>query len=179
MTIGDSPRENLSQRNGSSYVPHPASQLDPAQNSATPADGIVLPPSLSHGAPFPSEFDWTQTWADILRRAAQTPNGITHVLANGEERSQSYADLYTQAYRTATGLAASQLAPGTPVVLQIGDRPDFLATLWGCLLGDYVPVPLAIAPPLAANTGKATALDNALQLLNKAAILTSATTPPI
>ncbi|MEO1209607.1 MAG: SDR family NAD(P)-dependent oxidoreductase [Cyanobacteria bacterium J06638_20] len=175
MTIGDSPRENLSQPNGYSQAPHPHSQLNQPQTLAT-VDGIVPPPSVSHGAPFPSGFDWAQTWADILRCAAQTSNGITHVLANGEERSQSYAALSTQAHRIATGLVASQLAPGTPVLLQIGDRPSFLAALWGCFLGSYVPVPLAIAPARTAEPGKPTALDSALKLLGKAAVLTSTTT---
>ncbi|MEU9210283.1 amino acid adenylation domain-containing protein [Streptomyces sp. NPDC048415] len=104
------------------------------------------PPSLSEGPPLPEPAP--ATLDDALLRATQAgPGGeVVHVRADGTEVRRGYASLYAEATRVLGGLRAHGLAPRDAVILQCDDNEDFLAALWGCLLGGFVVVPLTVPP---------------------------------
>lgn len=104
-----------------------------------------MPVSLSWGGPL--ELDPELSLSAALARAArQVPrHGITHVTSDGREDFQSYPALLAEAERARLGLAAAGVAPGAALVLQLETSRALLTTLWGCLLGGVVPVPLPLA----------------------------------
>ncbi|MYQ65269.1 MULTISPECIES: non-ribosomal peptide synthetase [Streptomyces] len=84
-------------------------------------------------------------WAQALVRSAQRPHGeVVHVHADGSEHRRDYASLITEASRVLGGLRRSGLRPGDRVILQCDASEDFLAALWGCILGGFVAVPLTV-----------------------------------
>ena len=56
---------------------------------------------------------------------------------------QSYGSLLEDAWRIAGGLGASGCHPGSAVALLLERPHDFLPAFWGCVLGGYIPCPLA------------------------------------
>ncbi|MGW0601634.1 amino acid adenylation domain-containing protein [Streptomyces sp. NPDC002776] len=84
-------------------------------------------------------------WAEALRRAAAQDRGdIVHVHADGSEHRRTYASLIPEASRVLAGLRRAGLRPGDQVILQCDATEDFLAVLWGCVLGGFVAVPLTV-----------------------------------
>ncbi|XIG79721.1 non-ribosomal peptide synthetase [Streptomyces sp. SGAir0957] len=84
-------------------------------------------------------------WAQALVRAAERPDGeVVHVHADGSEHRRDYASLITEASRVLGGLRRAGLRPGDQVILQCDASEDFLAALWGCILGGFVAVPLTV-----------------------------------
>ncbi|MEU6774136.1 amino acid adenylation domain-containing protein [Streptomyces sp. NPDC046759] len=121
----------------------------PAPEAAGTAPDPTAPPSLSEGPRLPEPE--VSTLPEALRRAAQAgpQGGIVHVRADGSEVHRGYAGLYAEATRVLGGLRARGLAPGDRVLLQCDDNEDFLAALWGCLLGGFTVVPLTVPPSYA------------------------------
>ncbi|MEP0910770.1 SDR family NAD(P)-dependent oxidoreductase [Leptolyngbya sp. GB1-A1] len=132
---------------------------------------LMIPLSCSDGEPLPADLDYSKggivshrlQLPDLLLRASETEKGVLYVLPDQSCQFVSYAELLTQAQRVLAGLRSIGLQPQDPVVLQISDRLDFLPCFWGCLLGGFVPVPIAVAPNYRADHSKAIALLEALR----------------
>jgi acyl-CoA synthetase (AMP-forming)/AMP-acid ligase II/thioesterase domain-containing protein len=80
-----------------------------------------------------------------LRAARFCPDGRILGINAGTKGADvlSYASLLEDARRIAGGFRASGCFPGSPVVLLLERSFDFLAAFWGCVLGGYIPCPLA------------------------------------
>ncbi len=128
--------------------------------------------AIAHGESLPEDFDVSITLPEVLEKAAQETTGITYLQQDGSEVFQSYAELLRQAKCILGGLKALGLQPQDQVIFQLQHHPDFLATLWGCWLGGFVPVPLAIAPSYTPDNSKANLLYHAWQLCDRALIIT-------
>jgi acyl-CoA synthetase (AMP-forming)/AMP-acid ligase II/NAD(P)-dependent dehydrogenase (short-subunit alcohol dehydrogenase family) len=104
-------------------------------------------PAMSDGGSLELADDAPRLLADTLMRAARSeaPNGIVYVEANGVETCQTYGSLLHEARSVLSGLRASGIRPGEPVVLQLARHRDFIPAFWGSVLGGFVPVPLAPA----------------------------------
>ncbi|NMG20605.1 SDR family NAD(P)-dependent oxidoreductase, partial [Brasilonema bromeliae] len=98
---------------------------------------------------------------------------IIYIQRDGNELFQSYEDLLTQAQRINAGLKKLGLQPQDKVILQIKNPQDFIPAFWGCILGGFVPVPLAIAPTYSQVNNAVNKLHNAWQMLEKPIILAS------
>ncbi|HEY9644938.1 MAG TPA: hypothetical protein V6C88_01140, partial [Chroococcidiopsis sp.] len=120
----------------------------------------------------------TRTLPQMLQRAAQTANGIVYVQPDGGDRVQSYRDLLEQAQRVQAGLRSRSLPPGALVILQLRDPQAFLTALWGCWLGGWVPVPMAVAPDYGTDTSKTAVLRHGLTLTAHPVIVTEAELQP-
>ncbi len=86
--------------------------------------------------------------ADILLHAAETwPDaGVCWASDKGSVFSfQSYTSLLEVAQRALGGLQSHGLRPGDRVVLFIDDPGEFVPVFWGCVLGGFVPCPVATA----------------------------------
>ncbi|HEY5833414.1 non-ribosomal peptide synthetase [Streptomyces sp.] len=90
----------------------------------------------------------TRSVADLLLLAAERhpESGVLYHLGGapaGGSRLQSYPELLEEAREVLTGLRARGLQPQDKVVLLLERPQEFLAAFWGCLLGGFVPVPMA------------------------------------
>ena len=165
-------------RTRGAIAPHPGLPAPPrgASSTARPslADGGELPPV---GAAEPNVL------ADVLCRAAiggrRARRGLTYASADGSERYQSYADLLGYAEQMLAGLRAMGLEPGARVLLLLPQHRDFLPSLWACVLGGFVPVPLATPSRYDQDGPALEALRGAWQVTRPAAILVGGATAPI
>lgn len=106
------------------------------------------PPAISEGGVLWSNPDAPELLVETLTRAAESrgEQGLIYVEADGSERRQSYPDLLAAAERLLGGLRAQGLAPGDRVILQLERHQDVLGVFWACVLGGFLPVPLAVPP---------------------------------
>lgn len=85
--------------------------------------------------------------ADILLRAAERhPSGGLHVISGeGEEASKfiTYPALLEDARRILGGLRAYNSASGSKVAILLEGAGDFIPAFWACVLGGYIPCPVA------------------------------------
>ncbi|MFC4036190.1 amino acid adenylation domain-containing protein [Streptomyces polygonati] len=134
-------------------------------------------PALSEGPPLPEPS--VRGWAEALTRAAAKPHGeIVHVRADGGETRRSYAALAEDASRVLAGLRHRGLRPGDRVVLQCSDTEDFVAVLWGCVLGGFVAVPLTVPLTYAAPSAALSKLEGIWRMLDRPWIVASASDAP-
>lgn len=97
--------------------------------------------------------------------------GITHVTADGEEDWQTYADLWEEAERALGGLRAAGARRGDRVLLLLSSGREFLASLWGCLLGGLVPAVLNAPSNLARDSEPGRKLHHVWRLLDRPLLL--------
>ncbi|MFF8092951.1 amino acid adenylation domain-containing protein [Streptomyces sp. NPDC016675] len=115
------------------------------------------------------------SWAEALRRAAERGRGdIVHVHADGSEHRRSYAALIPEASRVLAGLRRAGLRPGDQVILQCDATEDFLAVLWGCVLGGFVAVPLTVPASYDTPSAALTKLEGIWRMLGRPWIVCSA-----
>lgn len=115
------------------------------------------------------------TVAELLLRAAHDHpgHGIGYL---GDDlgsapRTQSYADLLTEATRLHRALRARARRPGRVVALLLEEPGDFLPALWACLLGGFTACPLTL--PRQAPQRWAAQLRDVADLLDDPLVLTS------
>lgn len=120
----------------------------------------------------------TRTIADLLLRAAENHPGSGLLYARGDAGPdgswlQPYPELVDEARRVLTGLRARGLAPRDNVVLLLERPQEFLPAFWACLLGGFVPVPMA---PLGGDPERwAAQLGHVNTLLDRPLIVTTET----
>lgn len=110
----------------------------------------------------------------LRRRAGQTDRGVTYVQREGHEEFQSYAELWREARCVLAGLRAQGLNQGDRVILQIDSLRNHFTTFWGCVLGGFTPVTVAVAPSYSDKNGVVNKLWNTWRLLKGPLIITSA-----
>nr|WP_245873205.1 non-ribosomal peptide synthetase [Streptomyces phaeoluteigriseus] len=149
-------------------MPEPASA-----DSIGSAAQMSAVPALSEGP----ELDEPSVsgWAHALRRAAELDRGdIVHVHADGSEHRRGYASLIPEASRVLAGLRRAGLRPGDQVILQCDVSEDFLAVLWGCILGGFVAVPLTVPASYDTPSAALTKLEGIWRMLGRPWIVCSA-----
>ncbi|CAM1360110.1 putative Long-chain-fatty-acid--(acyl-carrier-protein) ligase [Tenacibaculum litopenaei] len=78
-------------------------------------------------------------------RASDSTNGIRFIKGSTEEMFVSYADFFDQCKKFLYVLQSKyELKKGSEVIIYEDDNFKFLRCFWACLLGGFVPVPLAI-----------------------------------
>ncbi|MFJ7149032.1 amino acid adenylation domain-containing protein [Streptomyces sp. NPDC100445] len=134
-------------------------------------------PALSEGPP-PAE-PAVPGWAQALVRAAERGHGdIVHVHADGSETRRDYASLVAEASRVLAGLRRAGLRPGDQVILQCDATEDFLAVLWGCVLGGFVAVPLTVPASYSSASAALTKLEGIWRMLGRPWMVCSAPLEP-
>ncbi|MFF3936052.1 amino acid adenylation domain-containing protein [Streptomyces phaeofaciens] len=170
--------EDLAEELGRVHAGPPRTEA-PAERGAPDADAVPdeRVPAFSEGAPLPEPS--VSGWAEALTRAAGRPRGeIVHVRADGSETPRSYASLVAEASRTLAGLRAHGLRPGDKVILQCSDTEDFVAALWGCVLGGFVAVPLTVPTSYTTASAALTKLEGIWRMLDEPWIVASAAEAP-
>ncbi|NEE45178.1 AMP-binding protein, partial [Streptomyces sp. SID8455] len=142
-----------------------------------PVDRPAAVPGLSEGPALPEPS--VPGWAEALLRAADRSEGeIVHVRADGSQTRRSYAGLIPEASRVLAGLRRRGLRPGDRVILQCDDTEDFVAVLWGCVLGGFVAVPLTVPVSYATASAAVTKLEGIREMLDRPWIVASAAGEP-
>ncbi|KUN00172.1 non-ribosomal peptide synthetase [Streptomyces yokosukanensis] len=144
----------------------------PARRTTRPApDGdtrtaVGTRPALSEGPELTEPS--VSGWAEALLRAAERAQGdIVHVHPDGSETRRDYASLIPEASRVLAGLRRAGLRPGDQVILQCDAGEDFLAVLWGCILGGFVAVPLTVPASYGTPSAALTKLEGIWRMLGR------------
>ncbi|MET9604176.1 amino acid adenylation domain-containing protein [Streptomyces sp. NPDC006512] len=161
---------------GRRYLPATTTRTRAEDPAAGP--GAHAAPALSEGPPLPDPG--VSTWAEALVRAAgRGPHAeIVHVRADGTETRRSYTSVIAEASRVLGGLRALGIRPGDTVVLQCEDTEDFVAALWGCVLGGFVAVPLTVPPSYTTPSAALNKLEGIWRNLDGPWVVTSRTHEP-
>ncbi|MFF0209240.1 amino acid adenylation domain-containing protein [Streptomyces althioticus] len=150
-------------------LPDRSAAAAPAARAAE-ASGV---PAVSEGPDLAEPS--VPSWAEALRRAAARGRGdIVHVHADGSEHRRTYASLVPEASRVLAGLRRAGLRPGDQVILQCDVTEDFLAVLWGCVLGGFVAVPLTVPASYDTPSAALTKLEGIWRMLGRPWIVCSA-----
>lgn len=128
------------------------------------------------GVPVRENVDEITNVADLLVHAAREHprSGIWLLTGPAIEDGVllSYSELLANARHVLGGLRAHGLRPGDRVLLVLEHPADFLPVFWGCMLGGFVPCPVA---PLRADPARwAARLDHLDELLERPLLVSSA-----
>jgi acyl-CoA synthetase (AMP-forming)/AMP-acid ligase II/NADP-dependent 3-hydroxy acid dehydrogenase YdfG len=142
----------------------------PGETGRPPADLDGGPLHVPQGAP--------ATLQEALRAAAElAPGKGTIYLRDGHgEVLQTYPELLAGAERVLAGLRAAGLRPGDAALFVFDDNRDYLTAFWACVLGGFVPTPVAVAPTYDAPNEVNRKLRGAWNLLGRPVLLTDAAT---
>ncbi|GAA0585762.1 amino acid adenylation domain-containing protein [Streptomyces crystallinus] len=165
--------EEATESTGRLYIGSSGARTQAAEHTSG-ATAATAVPALSEGPELPEPT--VGSWAEALRRAAGGgPHAeVVHVRADGTETRRDYASLVEEASRVLGGLRELGLRPGDQVILQCEDTEDFLATLWGCLLGGFVTVPLTVPVSYATASAPVAKLEGVWEMLHRPWMITSA-----
>ena len=123
-----------------------------------------------------NKLDDPQNLTDLLLRSAdQHPSRGLRYIGRGSidtSRHQPYPELLDTALRLLGGLQRRDLPRGHKVALLLTRQEDFLPAFWACVLGGYVPCPLA---PVESDAQRwAAQLEHVNALLDRPLFLTDA-----
>ncbi|MER6136974.1 SDR family NAD(P)-dependent oxidoreductase [Streptomyces sp. NPDC001815] len=162
-------------------------ELDPAAPAPAPPAGPAPAAPRAHqatsqlyGGDLHIPQGGARTLQEALRQAAaQAPDkGTVYVRAGREPQFQSYAELLTEAEHVLAGLRAAGLEPGDAALFQFEDHRAYMTAFWACVLGGFVPTPVAVATTYTAHNETNRKLRNAWDLLERPTLLTDAATAP-
>ena len=133
------------------------------------------PAAIATGPSLILDDDAPATLSAALERSAKrTPDhGITYIHRDGTDRFQTYPELLTEARQILSGLQDLQLRPPAKLIFQFDDNADYIPAFWGCMLGGYVPVPVAIAPAYEPGNAVVEKLINTWRHLESPVVLTN------
>ncbi|SES73464.1 type I polyketide synthase [[Clostridium] polysaccharolyticum] len=82
---------------------------------------------------------------EVLKELSMTQKGITLVTADEQKKRITYHDLWNRSGCIKEELAKRGLKKGTEAIILCEDNECFLYSLWACILGGYIAVPLDIS----------------------------------
>jgi acyl-CoA synthetase (AMP-forming)/AMP-acid ligase II/NADP-dependent 3-hydroxy acid dehydrogenase YdfG len=138
----------------------------------------MSPAAIAYGGDLPAAPGLPHTLQEALRRAARGERGITYVRAGSSVVEQPYAELLHDAQRVLRGLRGLGLRPGDPVLFQVDDHRSFFTAFWACVLGGFLPSPVAVAPAYREDNAVTSRLWNVWRLLGRPVIITDAALRP-
>lgn len=132
-------------------------------------------PALCHGKAFNLGAFNVTTLAQALRVAAQQDDdrGICYLQDDDQPCWQSYSVFWNVVRRITTGFREHGLRPQNMVMILLEHNQDFLQIFWGCILGGFVPIPMAAAPNHQPGSNFARKLLNIWEMLERPLIVTS------
>ncbi|HEX5113571.1 MAG TPA: SDR family NAD(P)-dependent oxidoreductase [Pseudonocardiaceae bacterium] len=157
-------------------VADPPHATDPPMGE--PPDTADRPLADVDGGPVPVPDGAPATLQQALRVAVETaPDKGTIYLTEGQpDVMQTYGELLADAERVLTGLRAGGLRPGDAALFVFADNRDYLIAFWACVLGGFVPTPVAVATTYRTPDEANRKLRNAWHLLDRPVLLTDAGT---
>jgi fatty-acyl-CoA synthase len=80
----------------------------------------------------------------LIKAASLSDKGINFVSGESDSGFYSYKELFASAKDVSSQLKQLGVRRGGEVILQLDNNHEFLTVFWACLLGGYIPVPLAV-----------------------------------
>lgn len=80
----------------------------------------------------------------IISLKQENNSGIIFSDSSTQECFISYANLFNLSRSLLSDMQKTDLEIGDEIVFQISDNKKFIVTFWACILGGYIPVPVAI-----------------------------------
>ena len=149
-------------------VAQPAGEQKDLQSNAS----AERPLAISHGGQLQRAEQLPCLLGETLQRAAREhPDHGLRTLVDGSQQFLSYPELLARADCLLSGLRRAGLVPGDKVIFQFVDHQDFLIAFWACVLGGFVPAPLA--PSHEGMDSAAGKLQNAWKILDARLVLTT------
>lgn len=130
----------------------------------------ALAPVESHGPPLPA-LRWPSLGAALVACADKEPTHGVRFLAADGDRFMPYSALLDAALRMLGGLRADGAKPGDAVILLLTEQQAFLTGFWACVLGGFVPVPIAAPPVWEPDHAGALKIINVWKLLGQPRVL--------
>jgi acyl-CoA synthetase (AMP-forming)/AMP-acid ligase II/NADP-dependent 3-hydroxy acid dehydrogenase YdfG len=142
------------------------------------SDDIEGPPADLDGGPLRIPDGAPATLQDALRSAAELApdHGTIFVTQGNPDVLQTYPELLDEAQHVLAGLRAVGLRPGDAALFVFDDNRQYLTAFWACVLGGFVPTPVAVATTYASPNEVNRKLRHAWQLLGRPVLLTDAGT---
>ncbi|TDE57746.1 amino acid adenylation domain-containing protein [Nonomuraea mesophila] len=112
----------------------------------------------------------------LVRAAAEAPDHGVVIAAPGDRpcTMMTYPDLLRSARSILAGLRRAGCAPGETVILYGLDLPGYFPSLWACLLGGLVPLPLDVGADVTSRLRSADRLTGVSDLLGGPRVLSCA-----
>lgn len=82
---------------------------------------------------------------DMISSNKSDDVGMTFILSEENEKFVSYNALYDKALKLLYVLQSKNIKPGEKIIIQIEDQEKYIYSLWACIMGGIIPVPLSIA----------------------------------
>ncbi|MGK7939254.1 MAG: AMP-binding protein [Crocosphaera sp.] len=100
-------------------------------------------PAIAYGERPTEQLEVIPTLAEILQQKIERcAEAVLKDLRGDQSRNRTYANLWPQATRILAYLQSQDLSPGDLIILYLEGCHDFVATVWACFLGGFVPVPV-------------------------------------
>ncbi len=140
-----------------------------------------MPQSILTGEALPQGLIESITLPELLCQAAAGTAGIRYLEATADSQptTQTYAALLRDATIVWSQLKAAGLQPQDLVILHFSANRNFLTAFWGCLLGGFLPVPIAVAPDYETDNSKTMLLHQAAQMLGEPVLLSEPEMQPM
>ncbi|PPS81432.1 SDR family NAD(P)-dependent oxidoreductase [Streptomyces sp. MH60] len=137
-----------------------------------------LPPVELYGGDLRLPDDAPRTLQEGLRRAAELApdKGTVYIRTGREDVLQTYRELLEEAQHVLGGLRAAGLRPGDAALFVFDDNRGYLTAFWACVLGGFVPTPVAVATTYATENETNRKLLGAWRLLDRPVLVTDAGT---
>ena len=154
-----------------SFIP---SEIQPDEKKRENIKIDNKPKAIVSGTLIKSEKEDPKTLAEVLKRASiiSPERGITVINHNNATEFFTYSELINDAECILTGIRKWGLAPGDPVIFQFSNNKNFISAFWACVLGGYLPSPVAVPPVYNEDIAAVNKLHNIWNLLEKPLILT-------
>jgi acyl-CoA synthetase (AMP-forming)/AMP-acid ligase II/NADP-dependent 3-hydroxy acid dehydrogenase YdfG len=146
--------------------------------TASAGDTGDQPPADLDGGPLHIPDGAPATLQQALRAAAELApdKGTIFITQDNPDVLQTYAELLADAQRVLAGLRAAGLRPGEAALFVFDDNKGYLTAFWACVLGGFVPTPVAVAATYEAPNEVNRKLHNAWELLGRPVLVTDAAT---
>ncbi|MER5931171.1 SDR family NAD(P)-dependent oxidoreductase [Streptomyces sp. NPDC002054] len=150
----------------------------PAAVVAPTADEPAGPASDLYGGDLIVRPGTPATLQEALRAAAeQAPGkGTVYLRAGEEDVFQTYAELLAAAEQALAGFRAAGLQPGDAALFVFDDNRGYLTAFWACVLGGFVPTPVAVATSYTSPNEVNRKLRGAWNLLGRPVLVTDSAT---
>lgn len=132
-------------------------------------------PAISHGESLPEDINTAKTLVEALQQTVQKhpQNTIVYIHSHDSAIEQSYLNLLEEAQIILSGLRKLGLQPEDKVILQLELNQDFIPAFWACILGGFIPVPLAISSSYHEDSSNVSKLISSWEMLSKPLIVSS------
>lgn len=80
---------------------------------------------------------------NIISESALSDNSISFIKGGGQENQSSYKEIFVRAKCALLNLQNKGVKPGDEIVFQLDNNESFIIIFWACLLGKFIPIPLA------------------------------------